>query len=414
MITVERAKRVVLENSSGLTQGAESLPLTSSLGRIVSKDIKSPCAIPHFSNSAMDGYALRHRDTKGASLERQKVFNVIESVPAGSVPKKKVGRNEAIRIMTGAPMPLGADAVVIVEQTREAKSERRKAKSEEFMRTFKELKRWENVRRAGEDIRKGEVVLRKGTLIRSQELMMLAALGMSSLKVTRRPRVAILATGDELIEVKSKLAPGKIRNSNSYGLYGSVLSAGGEPIILGIARDNSASLLRAFKDALRRKIDILLVVGGISVGDYDIVKDLLKQIGTKMLFWKVAMRPGKPLAFGMIGKVLVFGLPGNPVSSTMAFEQFVRPALQKMLGYIGPAHFVREAYFEENFEKRKGFRYFVRVKLRNEDGKFFARLSGPQGSAMLKSMAHCDGVMVLPEGIAKVSRGDKVNVQLLN
>jgi len=183
MITVERAKRVVLENSSGLTQGAESLPLTSSLGRIVSKDIKSPCAIPHFSNSAMDGYALRHRDTKGASLERQKVFNVIESVPAGSVPKKKVGRNEAIRIMTGAPMPLGADAVVIVEQTREAKSERRKAKSEEFMRTFKELKRWENVRRAGEDIRKGEVVLRKGTLIRSQELMMLAALGMSSLKV---------------------------------------------------------------------------------------------------------------------------------------------------------------------------------------------------------------------------------------
>jgi molybdopterin molybdotransferase len=241
---------------------------------------------------------------------------------------------------------------------------------------------------------------------------MLAALGYQRLRVFRRPRIAVLATGDELVEIKAQLKPGKIRNSNSSSLSAQVLKTGGLPILLGIAEDKPSALERKIKRGLRQ--DMLLVSGGVSVGDYDLVKALLKSLGTDMKFWQVAMRPGKPLAFGMISKKPVFGLPGNPVSSMIAFEQFVRPAILKMAGADTLFRFHLPAIFKESFQKKKGLRYFLRVVLGNKNGSLYATLTGPQGSGILRSMVLANGIMELPEDAVRIQEGQGVKVTYLD
>jgi len=411
MISVYQAREIILKNILPLKK-SELIKIESALGRVCALEVRSKENIPPFDNSAMDGFAIKASDSHEASRGNPKIFKVIEDVAAGYTAKKELKSGEAIRIMTGAPLPKGADSVVMVEDTELVHSPQSTVhRKKEFVKIFKEIKKGENVRYSGEDVEKGEVVVKKGLILKSGYIGMLASLGFSKVKVFRRPRVAILATGDELVQIKEGLKPGKIRNSNSYSLYSQALKAGALPILLGIARDNRKDLESKIREGL--SADILIVSGGVSVGDYDFVKDVLKDLGTDMKFWRVAMKPGKPLAFGMMKSVPVFGLPGNPVSSMIAFEQFARPAVLKLSGARDLFRFRLPAIFTEDFEKKKGLRYFLRVILANKGGQLYASLTGPQGSGILKSMVLANGIAELPEDVEFIRKGKTVEVTYL-
>ncbi len=407
MISVEQAQKLILNNTLPLKE-TELVGFSSSLGRISSCDIKAKESLPPFDNSAMDGFAVKAKDLSGASRENPVILQVIEDLPAGYTARRAIKSGQAIRIMTGAPLPKGADAVVMVEETQ--------AQGVNKVNIFRAVKPSENVRYAGEDVKKGEVVIKKGATLKSGHIGMLASLGVTNIKVYRRPKIAILATGDELIDAGannySPLPPGKIRNSNSYSLYAQVLRLPAIPLLLGIAKDNKKEIEQKIRKGL--KADMLLVSGGVSVGDYDFVKDVLADLGMDMKFWKVAMRPGKPLAFGKIGCVPIFGLPGNPVSSMIAFEQFARPAILKMAGATDLFRFHLPAIAKQGFDKKKGLRYFLRSVLENQNGTLYAYLTGPQGSGILKSMVLANGIMELPEDVSEVRTGDRVQVTYLD
>lgn len=422
MISVDKAKSIILKNISPLKE-IETTSLSSCLGRVSALDIKAKENIPPFNNSAMDGFAIKAKDSSGASRVNPKILEVIEDLPAGYTATRAIKPHQAIRIMTGAPLPKGADSVIMVEDTKKVIGDRlwvigknlkpkTKHLTPEYIEIFKGVKKGENVRYAGEDVKKGEVVIRRGSVLKSGHIGMLASLGITKSKVFRRPKVGILATGDELIDVKNRLKPGKIRNSNTYSLYAQVIRAGGLPILLGIARDAKVEIAGKIKKGLKQ--DMLVVSGGVSVGDYDLVKDVLNDLGTEFKFWKVAMRPGKPLVFGLIKGIPVFGLPGNPVSSMVAFEQFTRPAILKMAGAKDIFRFHLPAIAKEDFRKKKGLRYFLRTALENKNGTLYAYLTGPQGSGILKSMVLANGIMELPEDMTEVRAGQKVQVTYLD
>ncbi len=400
MITVEEARRKILE--SVLLLGAERIDLLSALGRVLAKDITAGRDIPPRDNSAMDGYALRAEDIRSASRQNPVILEITEDIPAGSSPKHRIGRGQAARIMTGAPVPAGADAVMKVEET---ESEGGKA------RIFASAEKGLDIRLAGEDVKRGERVLPLGTVIRPEEIGMLASLGRSFISVRQRPLVAIISTGEELVEIDGDPGEGKIVNSNGYALAAQVLECGAVPLQIGIARDNKDDLMAKFAAAARA--DIIISSGGVSVGDYDLVKDIMQEIGNSMTFWRVAMRPGKPLAFGAIQGKPVFGLPGNPVSSMVSFEQFVRPALLKMMGHRDLFRRTVQAVLKEAVRKKAGLRYFFRVRLCKENGIWTAVSTGEQGSGILKSMVLADGLMEIPEDLPEVKAGDTVTVQLL-
>jgi molybdopterin molybdotransferase len=424
MIKVEVAQEII--SSHVKTLGAETVDILSALGRVVARSIFSNCDIPAFNNSAMDGYAVKAKDIQGATHSKPRLLKVIEDLPAGYVASKRIKRLEAIRIMTGAPMPQGADSVVMVENTEKIKNQKSKIKitnqklkianqtTKKFIEVYKQVIIGENIRKAGEDVKRGELVIKRGSLIRPQEIGMLAALGIRKVSVMRKPKVGIISTGDELVDLGSSLKPGKIRDSNRYSLLAQVSKCGAIGMNFGISKDARGEIKNKLKSALKANPDMLLVSGGISVGDYDFVKDALLELGMKALFWKVAMRPGKPIAFGTIKDTVIFGLPGNTVSSMIAFEEFVRPAILKMSGRN--KLFLPEvtAVMEESFKKKKGLRYFVRVKIENKNLQLFVRLTGPQGSGILKSMVLADGIMVLPEEVEVVKPLDRVRVQLLS
>lgn len=411
MIKVATALRIVLGGIKILD--SETIKLTDALGRVLAEDIHSDSDIPGFDNSAMDGYVVKTVGLNGASKNNPKVLEIIDELKAGDIPKKILKNNQAIRIMTGAVMPKGADSVVMVEDTQ--REEKNKVK------IFKETEPGENIRKAGEDIKKGELVIPCGTLLKSAHIGLLASLGKAKVKVTRKPKVAILATGDEVVDVKEKLKPGKIRSSNTYALYAQILKSGGIPKNLGIAKDRPLELEKKIKLGL--DCDIILTSGGVSVGDYDLVKVILSKIGTNIKFWKIAMRPGKPLVFGTLsakggsasgGKgILVFGLPGNPVSSMVSFEIFVRPAILKMLGQKNYERKEVEAVAEEDIKKKPGFRYFLRANTSWKQGMYFTKTTGPQGSGILKSMALANSLIILPEDKHFIKKGTRVRVRFL-
>ena len=401
MISVDEALKTILEGIRPLA--LENIPITSALGCVIGEDIVSGRAIPPLANSAMDGYAVMAADTAFASREKPVVLEVLEDVPAGRVATKPVRKGQATRIMTGAPLPEGANAVIRVEDT-EADQKRVKI----FVSAAPGL----DIREAGEDVKTGELVIPKGAILRAAEIGMLAALGRSYVAVHQRPVVAVVSTGDELVEVDEMPGPGKIVNSNSYSLAAMVLEAGGTPLQLGIARDNRADLLEKFKAAARA--DIVVSSGGVSVGDYDLVKDIMAEIGSRIQFWRVAMRPGRPLAFGRLEGKPLFGLPGNPVSSMVSFEQFIRPSILKMRGYRNIFRRAVRAEMTEGFAKKKGLKYFLRARVEYRDGKYYAATTGEQGSGILKSMVLANGLIVLPEDVTEVKPGDEVAVQLLD
>ncbi|WP_287153284.1 gephyrin-like molybdotransferase Glp [Candidatus Solincola tengchongensis] len=400
MLSVEEARRRVLEAVSPLE--VVEVPLLEALGMTLAEDAVAGNDIPPFDNSAMDGYAVRAEDVSGAADENPVELEVLGDLPAGYTAEATVGPGQALRIMTGAPLPAGADAVVPVERTRAVEGR---------VLVLEGVSRGDNVRRAGEDVRAGERVIASGTLVGPAELGMLASLGHARARCFRRAVVGIISTGDELVEVGEELSPGKIRDSNSYTVYGMVLEAGGIPLRLGIVRDDAALLERTILENLDR-VDLFVTSGGVSVGDYDMVKDVLGKLG-EMNFWKVAMRPGKPQAFGHIGGKPLFGLPGNPVSVMVSFEQFVRPALLKMMGRSSLFRPQVTAVLDAPIGRRTGRTEFIRVIAEWREGRYHVRPTGPQGSGILKSMVLGNALAVLPEEVGRLEPGAEVTVQLL-
>lgn len=401
MISVEEARDIILKEIKVL--GDEKVVLPAALGRSLSSQIISPINHPPWDNSAMDGYAVRYGDTRSASRENPVGLKVVEEIPAGILPKKAVGPGEASKIMTGAPMPQGADAVVMVEETKG---------SEGWVEIYEAPELGEHIRRKGEALTAGAAVLEKGTAIRSAEIALLASIGKSIVPVYQKPRVAVLATGDELADLDEALGDDKIVNSNGYGLSAQVTEAGGLAINLGIAKDNKADLRQKIASGL--SADFLLISGGVSMGDYDFVIEVLESLGVTMRFWKVAMKPGKPLAFGMKDGLPIFGLPGNPVSSMVTFEQFVRPAILKASGrekYLRP---LISAVLEEEIKKQPGRRQFLRAFVYVKDGIFHVRSTGHQGSGVLMSLVKANALLVLTEQGEIVKAGERVRVQLLS
>jgi len=401
MISVEEALKTILTNFKPL--GLEKINILDGRGRVIGSDIFAPRNIPSANNSAMDGYAVRYTDTKGATKDKSLKLKIIEDIPAGKVAQKKINKGEAARIMTGAVIPEGADAIVRQEDT---------LKESKTVIIYTSAKKGDNIRFAGEDVHKGELVIKKGHALRPADIGMLAALGKAFVSVYQKPSVAIMSTGDELVDIETDPPPGKIVNSNSYSLAAQVLECGAIPIMLGISKDKKTDLQEKFKTALHS--DVIISSGGVSVGDFDFVKNVMGEIGNAMHFWQVAMRPGKPLAFGAIEGVPLFGLPGNPVSAMISFEQFVRPSLLKMQGHTKIFRQTIKAICTEDFQKQAGFRHFIRATVKKEKDKYIATTTGDQGSGILKSMVTANGLIVMGEKETRIKKGSEVTVQLLD
>jgi molybdopterin molybdotransferase len=401
MISVEEALEKILSHIRPL--GTEKISLLDALGRVIAEDIYAKRDIPPLDNSAMDGYAVRSMDVTQATRDHPIRLEVVEDLPAGFVSKKVLQKGQAIRIMTGAPIPKGSDAVIPVEET---------AKEGNEAAIFKATAPGDCIRKAGEDVKKGDRVIFAGDVIRPSEIGMLASLSRSSIHVYQRPLVAILCTGEELVDVDEELSDAHIVSSNSYTLAAQVKDCGANPIQLGIAKDRKEEITSKLRQGLRA--DVLISSAGVSVGDYDLVKDVLKDLGMQMVFWKVAMKPGRPLAFGTIGTQPVFGLPGNPVSSMVSFEQFVRPSLLKMMGHRQLFRPIIEGTVREDIHKEKGQRHFIRAFVSFESDRYFVSTTGDQGSGILWSMVKANGLIIIPEDREMIKAGEKVQVQLLD
>jgi molybdopterin molybdotransferase len=398
---LHEALTIVLSAAQPL--GLEKVAILNGLGRVLGEDIIATRDNPPWDNSAMDGFAVRWDDLKQEhAIGKPIVLKVIEEVPAGKVATKTVGPGQAIRIMTGAPLPQGATAVVKVEETEPSAGS---------VKMFKPIEPRANIRPQGEDVKKGECIIRKGTQIRPAEAGMLAILAKSFVLVYQQPRVAILSTGDELADLDERFSEEKIINSNSYGIAAAVQEAGGIPILLGIAVDQPEALKEKIAHGLNA--DILVLSGGVSMGDYDFTKAVFKELGADMNFWKLAIRPGQPLAFGRIHDTLAFGLPGNPVSSMVTFEQLVRPCILKMSGMNQYGRPVVQAEIQEKFTKRNDRRHFLRGILTREQGVLKVRTTGEQGSGILTSMVKANCLIDVSEEIETLQPGDVVNVQVL-
>lgn len=396
------AQKVVLDAAPVL--GHEKVSILDALGRVLGEDIVAERDNPPWDNSAMDGFAVRWDDIKQEhAIQKPVMLSVIEEVPAGTMPSKTVGPGQAIRIMTGAPIPRGADTVLKIEDTEPAS---------DSVRVFKGEPKGANIRPQGEDVKKGECIIAKGSRIRPGEAGMLAILAKPFVFVYQRPRVAILSTGDELADLDERFSEDKIINSNSYGIAAAVQEAGGTPILLGIARDTPTALKEKISQGLNA--DMLVLSGGVSMGDYDFTKAVFRELGAEMNFWKLAIKPGQPLAFGKIQGTLAFGLPGNPVSSMVTFEQLVRPALLKMSGCRSYGRPVIRALFQERFSKRGDRRHFLRGILTREEDAFRVRTTGDQGSGILTSMVKANCLIDVPVEVERLHPGDEVTVQLLS
>jgi molybdopterin molybdotransferase len=400
VIGVDEALTMVLDAVGPL--GVERVALLHSLGRVLAQDVRSPRDIPGFDNSAMDGYAVRSADIEGASADHPVRLSVTETVAAGSMPAREVRSGQAARTMTGAPIARGADAIVPVEQTRGSGDQVEilaPAPSNAF------------VRPRGEDLKAGEVAMTSGKLLGAADLGMLASLNRAMVGVYRRPRVAIVATGDELVDVDELPSGAQVVNSSAYALSGAIGEAGGEASILRVARDTPAEVRERLAEA--GAFDAILTTGGVSVGQFDHVKTVLDELGMKTLFHGVAQKPGRPLKFGTLLDRPVFGLPGNPVSTLVCFYLYARPALLKMSGrrQLGlPRITVRCA---TDIKLAKGLTEFVRVKVERRDHEYFAVPTGNQGSGIFSSIARADGLLVGPAEVNQLRAGDHCAVLLL-
>lgn len=417
MLSVEEAYRQIMACFAPLE--IEEKPILECLGQTLAEEVRSPLSLPPLANSGMDGYAVRQEDIAGASEQAPRNLRVIGLVAAGQVPDRAVEPGTAIRIMTGAPVPQGADTVVPFEETDEI-SRRTSGRSLADIDIQADLPLGCNVRPAGEDVRPGELVLEAGTVIRPSEMGVLASLGLARARVIRRPLVSVLSTGDELTSLGEELAGGKIYDSNTFSVAASVIAAGGIPKVLGIARDNLDHMHRKLEEVADS--DLLVTSAGVSKGDYDVVKDVLTERGD-INFWSVRMRPAKPLAFGMLrgdgvqgtGRpVPLMGLPGNPVSAMVAFEMFARPAIRKMLGRRRLARPVVEGVLTGPIYNGDGRRVYARVEVEKRDGVYYANPTGPQGSNILTSMSRANALAICPDDLPRKEAGERVDIIMLD
>lgn len=397
MESVASAQRRILAGIAGVDE--ERVGLGAALGRVLAAPVASDRALPPFDNSGMDGYAVRAADLRGATPDTPVELPVSGESRAGGAPVERLVAGTAMLIMTGAPLPAGADAVVRYEDTDSGRDR---------VRLRVAVPSGENVRPAGEDLRPGDRILERGRRLRAADLAVLAALGHAEVSVARRPRVAVLSTGDELVEVGAEPREGQIVESNSWAIAAQVVEAGGEPLRLGIARDSVADLRRSLRDA--GAYDLIVSSAGVSMGDHDHVREVVAELG-RFDFWRVAMRPGKPLAVGSVAGVPFLGLPGNPVSSQVTFELFARPAI---LALQGAARLHRSRWVARALEpipKPDGLETFARGILVDADGDLpGVRLTGPQGSGLMRSMVLADCLVALPAAGAGAAAGSLVAV----
>ena len=415
MLTPTEAARLILEHVAPLSPVRR--PLREALDLVLAEDVASPIDLPPWDNSAMDGYAARAADVEGASAGRKVVLAVIESVAAGQFPARPIGPGQATRIFTGAPLPAGADTVVRQEDTEDGGGDPKRV----TVVTGRDARK--NVRYRGEDIRKGEVVLPAGTALEPAQLGVLASIAHGTPLVHRAPRVAFMGSGDEIVDLDRSdeiLAGRKIATSNSYTLHALIRRAGGIPLDLGLARDTKDSLREHLAGGEggggARDADLLVTTAGVSVGEHDFVREVLAELGCDMKLWRIRMRPGAPLGFGLLHGTPWIGLPGNPVSTMVTFELFVRPAIRRLLGHRLPFRRTVPVCMGERVTLGPRLRHFLRAVVRPEGagGALVARLTGPQGSGILTSMARANALLIVPEDRAEVSAGDTLAALLLD
>lgn len=396
MLSFEQARKIILENIS--PAGIELVNLVDAVGRVLAEDVVAPWDMPLWDNSAMDGYAVRLADCGNVPCK----LRVTGYLPAGAqADGVSVKPSCAVKIMTGAPIPAGADAVVPVEETEETSGEQVVLKEA--------IKPRQHIRYRGEDVSAGEQVMAAGTIIRPPEVSMLASFGHALAPVYRRPVVAVVSTGDELIELGRTPATGEIINSNTLSLAAAVREAGAIPRIIGIARDNCES--HRVKLGYGLQADAMVTSAGVSAGDRDLVRIVLEEMGVKQLFWKVGIKPGKPAAFGLKDGKPVFSLPGNPVSSMITFEEFVRPALLRMMGHSQVLRPTFKALLLDDIKNKESDRTsLLRVRLERRGERFYASISGKQQTGLLKTMLNAAAIAVIPPGRGFMAAGEEVDV----
>ena len=399
----EAARRIVADVAR---QPVERVPLLDAAGRVLAADAVAPLSVPPWTNSAMDGYAVVGSDVEQATPATPVRLPVIETISAGAFPSRALQRGESMRIMTGAPLPDGADTVIRVEDT-DGGVERVE------IRAARDVRR--NFRPRGEDFHEGEIVLGAGTGVGAAQIGVLASMGFAAVDVYRRPRVAILGSGDELVDLDrfdEARAGRRIVSSNGYTLHALVRSAGGEPVNLGFVADSPAALREGLLRA--QGCDLIVTTAGISVGEFDYTRDVLAALGGELRFWKVRMRPGAPLGFGVLRDTPWIGLPGNPVSAMVTFELFVRPAIRKMLGHTLLFRRPVPVRLEEQVTIGARLTHFLRaIMTAHSDGTLTARLTGPQGSGILTSMSRANALLIVPEDRPRVDAGETLHALVL-
>ena len=407
MLTPTEAAKLIVEHCAPLPP--ERRPLKEALDLVLAEDVASPIDLPAWDNSAMDGYAVRAADVAGATRERGATLRVIETVPAGGFPERTVTPGTATRIFTGAPLPAGADSVIRQEDT--------EGRPEDGVTVFDDRDAGHNIRRRGEDIRRGDMVLAAGGALGPAQLGVLASIAHATPLVHRAPRVAFLGSGDEIVDLDRAgeiLAGRKVATSNSYTLFGLIRRAGGIPLDAGIASDSRESLREHLARAA--DADLLVTTAGVSVGEHDFVREVLTELGYDMKLWRVRMRPGAPLGFGTLAGRPWIGLPGNPVSTMVTFELFVRPAIRRLLGHPLPFRRAVAACTAEPIRLGPPLRHFLRAVVQPEGpaGGLTARLTGPQGSGILTSMARANALLIVPEDRPDVPAGTTLQAIVLD
>ena len=404
-VAVDKAVQRVMNHA--LNGSVEYLPIHRCFNETLARDLVATHDVPHFDRSPYDGFAIRSRDTIGASRDFPVEFEVIEEIGAGMVATRKMEANQAVRIMTGAQMPDGADAVIMLELVREIE---RNGKA--FIQIRRRVKEDENVSFKGEDVKQGELLVNKGTKLNPGIKALLATFGYTEVPVAKKPVIGLFATGTELLDVHEALQPGKIRNSNSYMLADQIKRAGGEPRFLGILPDHLEGSYSAISEALK-EVDLLITTGGVSVGDYDYMPDIYARLGAEVLFNKVAMRPGSVTTVAAMNGKILFGLSGNPSASYVGFELFVRPIIRKMLLSQRPHLKKVRGLLGENFTKANPFTRFVRSRAYLEGGQLMAVPSGKDKSNIVMSLASANSFAILPGGTRGYQKGDEVDILLL-
>jgi molybdopterin molybdotransferase len=388
----------------------ESVPLTQAVGRVLAGIVQAAQDSPSFDNSSMDGFAVRVADVSASSQAQAAVLDVIADIPAGRYENIFVGPLQAARIMTGAPLPAGAEAVVPVEDT-DFNDRQAGVAAPKSVRIFRPVRAGENVRPRGQDVSAGEIVMQAGIRLRPQDIGFLAMLGVAQVSVHRSPRVAVFSTGDELVPLGQDLTPGKIHDSNSYTLTALIDQCGGKPHNLGIVPDSLEAVKSCLDRAVSEEVDLIVSSAGVSVGAFDFVRHVVEQAG-RLEFWRVNMRPGKPLAFGSYQGIPFIGLPGNPVSAYIGFEVFVRLAISKMSGSNSLVRHVQRLKLLENIES-DGRESYLRAIAAHQDGEWTARLTGHQGSGNLRSLVQANALLLVPSGVKSLPIGSEVDAWIL-